>query len=176
MNVQEMRQAYMPERIRLLLVAEAPPESTDRFFYNPVVTSHDSLFLETSKVLLSEVWDGRSAKQVRGMKADLLARLRAEGVYLVDAVDERLPQGMSDARCAAILREHSAAKVAEIVRLLDERGDESALVVLIKGTVFDALARPLRAAGVRVPQDASVPFPGSGQQARFRESLSGLLA
>ncbi len=175
MNIREMRQAYMPDRIRLLLVAEAPRESTDRFFYNPVVATHDSLFLETSKVLLPEVWKARGAKDVRAMKTEVLARLCDEGVYLVDAVDERLPQGLSDARCAAILREHAATKVAEIVRLLGERGAPEASVVLIKGTVFDALAEGLRAAGVRVPQERPLPFPSSGQQVSFRESLVRLL-
>jgi hypothetical protein len=171
-----MRQAYMPGRIRLLLVAEAPPESTDRFFYNPVVTSHDSLFLETTKVLYPEVWLGRAARDIRAMKTELLQRFLADGFYLIDAVDERLPQEMSDPQCAAILRANSSAKVAEVQHLFASRAGAETFVVLIKGTVYDALASPLRTAGVQVPQTAKIPFPGSGQQRRFREAFLRVLA
>jgi hypothetical protein len=35
---------YRPDRIRLLLVAEAPPVEQSRYFYYGDVTQHDSLF------------------------------------------------------------------------------------------------------------------------------------
>lgn len=175
-NVQEMRQAYMPERIHLLLVAEAPPESPDRFFYNPFVTRHDSLFLETSKVLLPQLWEGRDARAVPSVKRSASEHLRDLGVFLVDAVDERLPQEMSDAQCAKRIRANAPAKVSEIAALLQERGAIDAVTVLVKGTVFSALAEPLRAYGIRVPQEGPIPFPASGGQRRFRETLLQIVA
>jgi hypothetical protein len=43
-------------------------------------------------------------------------------------------------------------------------------IILIKATVYDAAYRPLRDAGFPVV-DVRVPFPGSGQQARFRQAF-----
>jgi hypothetical protein len=43
-------------------------------------------------------------------------------------------------------------------------------IILIKATVYDAAYRPLRDAGFLVVE-VRVPFPGSGQQSRFREAF-----
>lgn len=72
---------YKPERIDLLLVAEAPPSVPDRYFYFPDVAEQDSLFRYVSRALL-----GR--EPTREGKADLLAELRDRGVFLIDLEEE----------------------------------------------------------------------------------------
>lgn len=62
-------------------------------------------------------------------------------------------------------------EVAALARELDPTG-----IVLVKQNVLDLLERPLRAAGLPLFQDAMIPFPGSGQQKRFRERFPDALA
>jgi hypothetical protein len=69
-RVRELREAaarkYLPERVDLLLVAEAPPAADDRYFYFEHVQSNDWLFLGVAEVLLGE-------KPIRVAKASVLA-------------------------------------------------------------------------------------------------------
>jgi hypothetical protein len=51
---------YKPAKIDLLLVAEAPPNSLDRYFYFTDVRAHDILFRYVCRVLL-----GREPKRER---------------------------------------------------------------------------------------------------------------
>ncbi len=44
---------YQPEHVRLLLVAEAPPSSLDRYFYFHDVRGQDSLFRYVVETVLS---------------------------------------------------------------------------------------------------------------------------
>ena len=64
---------YKPAAIDLLLVAEAPPSSLDRYFYFTHVREHDNLFRYVCRVLL-----GR--EPTREGKNDLLKELRNKGV------------------------------------------------------------------------------------------------
>lgn len=48
-------------------------------------------------------------------------------------------------------------------------------VVLVKQNVFDLLERPVRLAGLPLLHDEFIPFPGSGQQKRFRERFAASL-
>lgn len=45
-------------------------------------------------------------------------------------------------------------------------------VLLVKRNVFELLNSPMRDAGLRVLHDDFIPFPGSGQQRRFRERFA----
>lgn len=49
-------------------------------------------------------------------------------------------------------------------------------IVLVKQNVFNLLYRPLRAAGLPLLHETMIPFPGSGQQKRFRERFADALA
>ena len=47
----EARSRYRPDVVERLLIAEAPPDSLDRFFYYEDVRSADYLFLGVTQVL-----------------------------------------------------------------------------------------------------------------------------
>ena len=144
---------YRPERIELLLVAEAPPGCVDRYFYFVGVREHDSLFRYVVRAILK-------AEPTRENKPELLARLRDRGVFLVD-----LKQDPVD---GSSLTDSVPGLVRRVRRLNPER------IVLIKAPVYDAAYASLADAGLPVV-DVRVPFPGSGQQRHFDEAFARAL-
>jgi len=145
---------FKPEKVRLLLVAEAAPEALDRYFYFPDVRTQDSLFREVYRVIT-----GREPSRER--KAEQLAELRDLGVYLIDLQSDPFDDRPLDV--------HVPRLVARCRRLDPER------IALIKVDVFDAAYGPLRDAGFAV-SDVRIPFPASGQQRRFEELFARAIA
>jgi hypothetical protein len=145
---------YRPDQIKTLLVAEAPPASPERYFYFEDVPTQDSLFRNVAKVLLGET-------PPRAAKKRALTQLRERGVFLIDL---SLDPVAAETDLAALV----PALVRRIKRVRPDR------VILIKATVYDAAFDPLREAGLPVV-DERIPFPASGQQARFAESFARAL-
>ena len=141
---------YKPPQVALLLVAEAPPNSPDRYFYFTDVREHDSLYRYVCRVLL-----GREPS--REGKHELLAELRDRGVFLIDLKETPVD--------GSPLSAHVPSLIDRCRELAPQR------IVLIKATVFDAGYQPLRAAGLPV-SDVRVPFPGSGRQRQFVEAFT----
>src|SRR5947207_236311 len=77
---QEARR-YKPAKIKLLLIAEAPPSALDRYFYFDDVREQDSLFRYVCRGVLGQ-------EPSREGKAELLAELRDKGVFLIDLQEE----------------------------------------------------------------------------------------
>lgn len=140
---------FKPERIDLLLVAEAPPSALDRYFYFSDVREQDSLFRYLCRALLER-------EPTREGKADLLAELRDRGVFLIDLQEEP----------------RDSTPLSKLVPALVERCKslDPGWIVLIKTTVFDAAHAALVEAGLPV-SSVRVPFPGSGQQTRFLDAV-----
>jgi hypothetical protein len=144
---------YKPETIELLLIAEAPPAALDRYFYFENVTAHDSLFRYIARGVLG-------VEPTRGGKAEVLAALRDRGVFLIDLKPDPVD--------GTPLADQVPTLVDRVCELDPEK------VILIKATVYDAAFRALRDAGLPVV-DERVPFPGSGQQRRFKEAFARAL-
>lgn len=140
---------FKPERVKLLLVAETPPASPDRYFYFTDVREHDSLFRNVARELLRK-------EPTREKKAELLGLLQEKGVYLVDL--------KLDPTDGAPLATHVPSLLRRVRRLDPDK------IILIKTSVYDDVFSRLRDAGFPVV-DERVPFPGTGQQARFREAF-----
>lgn len=139
---------YRPKKVRLLLVAEAPPCDTDRYFYFEKVDTHDWLF--------RYVWEGLTGeKPGRESKADHLDELKRMGVFLIDLHEDNVSQP----KLAQL-----APKVPGLVQRC--KALKPGRVVLIKSIVHDAAFAALREAGLPVV-DARIPFPASGQQKKF---------
>lgn len=165
----ERRARWRPDRVRLLLVAESAPDdggdpADRRFFYDTRLTGHDGLFREVVRVL----YDNPALVSGADAKVPWLARLQRDGVFLIDLatvpVNYHAP-GLRASTLAASVQATVASAVA-----LEPNG-----VVLIKKNVFDLLHEPLTTAGLRVLHHHAVPFPGSGQQKRFREAFAHAL-
>lgn len=143
---------YKPDRIELLLVAEAPPCAPDRYFYFEHVDQHDWLF--------RYVWEGlMGTKPDRAQKAEQLAELRHMGIFMIDLHEESISRpSLADLR-------------PKVAGLLDRcRALKPRRIVLIKSSVYDAAFEPLRAADLPVI-DERIPFPASGQQKKFLNSF-----
>lgn len=145
---------FKPERVDLLLVAEAPPSALDRYFYFSDVREQDSLFRYVCRGIL-----GR--EPTREAKADLLAEVRERRVFLIDLQE--------DPRDGTPLAEF-VPRLVERCRALDPDW-----IILIKATVFDAAYDALDKAGLSV-SSVRVPFPGSGRQKEFEEAFKDALA
>lgn len=149
----ESAQRFKPEKVDLLLVAEAPPKELDRYFYFEDVREQDSLFRYVCRAILER-------EPTRDGKPELLAELCNRGVFLIDLQD--------DPRDETPLTNFVAGLV-ERCRELDPNR-----IVLIKVTVFDVAYEALKEAGLPV-SSVRVPFPGSGQQKRFLEAIGRAL-
>ncbi|MHC4977207.1 MAG: hypothetical protein ACYTF7_11470 [Planctomycetota bacterium] len=158
-NLSRRRRAarkYLPSRVELLLVAEAPPCDTDRYFYFEEVDRHDWLY--------RYVWEGLTGcKPIRGEKASHLAAMRDAGVFLID---------LHEGNIAKPKRKDLEPCVGGLVRRSKKL--EPGCVVLIKKVVHEVAYEPLREVGLDV-MDVAIPFPASGQQknflALFREAV-----
>lgn len=76
----EAAECYRPDQVRLLLVAHAPPESLERYFYFEDVREKDNLFRYVIKGLSGSMPE-------RAEKRTWLARLREDGVFLIDLME-----------------------------------------------------------------------------------------
>jgi hypothetical protein len=151
---EEAAAKYRPDRVRLLLVAEAPPAALDRYFYFEDVTGHDALFRHVVRALLG-------LEPARAAKGDLLQALTERGVFLMDLKPdpkvgaEPLGGFVEDlvARAVALRPRH---------------------VITIKANVCALTQEPLRAAGLAVSEER-IPFPSSGHQQRFLATMGRAL-
>lgn len=165
----DRRARWKPEDVRLLLIAESAPDdggniSNRRFFYDDDLSGKDGLFREVVRVL----YDEPPLTSGPGAKVPWLENLRSDGVYLIDLAP--IPVNFhSRSQRAAALQWNIEATVLHATEL------EPDGVVLIKQNVFDLLERPVLDAGLPLLHESMIPFPGSGQQKRFREQFAAAL-
>lgn len=146
---------YRPEKVRLLLVAQAPPDADDRYFYFPDVATQDSLFRSVARAILPDT------ELTRENKAPLLEQLRERGVFLIDLKPDPVD--------GSAMAPYVPALLARIAELEPER------IILIKADVYDTSYTALAAAGLPVSA-VRVPFPSFGQQEKFRVAFGRALA
>lgn len=137
MDVEKLRKSYLPNKIKVLFVAEAKPDAIDRFFYYDKVKKHDYLYLHLMYALYGKTKD--DAQYLRDHKIEYLNRFKQDGYYLVDAVDEIKSEIKSSSKRTKLIKANAKNKIVEIRELLAQHGDSNTRVVLVKATVFDAL-------------------------------------
>lgn len=157
---------YRPERTRVLFIAEAPPNSAERYFYFENVKRDDWLWVALMKALYQP--ELKRTKEERKRKAQWLARFQRDGFRLIDAVKEPLV-GSQRTRVAAI-RASASALISEIKEIAPES------IVLIKSTVHEALFQQLSNQGLPPINDRALPFPAIGQQKLFQDEFRQLIA
>jgi hypothetical protein len=157
--ISRLRERHKPERIRVLFVAESPPESSDdevRFFYNHRQERWDYLYLALMKAVFPEF------QRRPGEKEHWLHKFQEHGYYLMDATDRPVNRLSSAER----RRELDAAvkrKLTQIKRLVSP----GTPIILVKKNVFLAFSQPLRDAGHNVIHRSFLPFPSHGCQKEF---------
>lgn len=145
---------YRPERVRLLLIAEAPPVALGRYFYFEHVTDQDSLFRYVARTVLK-------IEPSRASKPRELGRLCEAGVFLIDLKPD-----------PKVGDESLDAYVPNLVERAVDLDPE--YVIPIKVNVCDLCRGPLAAEGMKVSQER-IPFPGSGQLSRFERAMGRAL-
>lgn len=148
-------QRYQPKKIRLLLVAQAPPDADDRYFYFTDVRTQDSLFRSVARAILPQT------EPTRENKATLLAQLREREVFMIDLKPDPVD--------GSALSSYVPVLLTRIAELAPER------IILIKADVYDAAYPALAAAGMPV-SGVRVPFPSFGQQKAFMAAFGRALA
>ncbi len=152
-------EVYRPRKVRLLLVAEAPPCDTSRYFYFEDVANHDWLYVYVCRGLFG----GVDIADLRARKSAYLCALRDSGVFMIDVA----PEGMSGP---------TLARLRPLVPVVIERckAIKPEAIVLIKSSVYDVAFAALREVGLPVI-DERMPFPASGQQPAFLRLFAAAL-
>jgi hypothetical protein len=169
----DARKKYRPNSIEWLLVAEAPPRDKSRFFYYPDVNKYDSLFIETIDVIFGDRYPDlfrgkRNTEEIRRRKKEFLEVFKQEGFFLIDAVDRPITDVEDNFK---VVEEW----VPELVEKIDDLASNGTKIVLIKASVY-AIMEDLESRGIRgIINEEMIPFPGSGQQKKFRERFRHLL-
>ncbi len=156
---------YKPAEVKTLIIAEAPPCALDRYFYFEEVPRQDSLFLEIMGVLYPEMKARYLAKKRDpALKVELLEEFQSDGCLLMDLAE--VPHEASGIR-------HEDSLPDLLARVEKVAGPETR-IILIKANVYDCCYLALMERGYRVSAER-IPFPGSGQQAVFRERFGRAL-
>jgi hypothetical protein len=160
---------YLPGgRLRILFVAEAPPNSADRYFYFEDVKRDDWLWIALMKGLYPDQWRWGRTKEERKCKKIWLQRFRDSGFCLIDAVKKPIS---NKSQAVSLIRQSALEnKIIEDIRTRFK----PRCIVLIKATVYDALFEEFRAAGLPVANREALPFPAFRWQTEFHEKLSSL--
>lgn len=160
------REQYKPDPVRCLLIAEALPDSLDRFFYYPDVRRADYLFLGVMQVLYPGLKEEfLAARRPSALKEVLLRRFQADGFFLLDLLDEPLRRSYGLLQRA----------VPELLSRVGAIANPQTPIVLIKATTFEVAYGPLKAAGYQRIYNRPIPFPSQGWQLRFYELFRGAL-
>ena len=170
---EQARQKYLPETIRVLFVAEAPPENERRFFYYKDVKDHDALFVNLVRILYPEYQSehGGVISSIRADKPEILESLKNDGYFLIDALSEPISLKLSSREREKIISLRQQTILENIKKLKPEVG-----VVLIKATVFNGLHTYLVEQGVNILNDTIAPFPSHGHSDEFRCRINEALA
>lgn len=158
--ISRLRKRYKPVAVKLLFVAESPPESTIdeevRFFYNPHVERWDHMYRAVMKAVFADF------EYRLGEKGTWLRLFREQGYYMIDAVDSPVNRCSPSERRLRIEAAREK-KLREIAKLISP----TTPIILIKKNVFSAFHGPLREAGYNVIHESFLPFPSHSHQTRF---------
>ena len=169
---EKARLKYRPKVIKYLFIAEAPPKINSlRFFYFENVDKYDSLFLETIKCFYPEEVKDIDTPTIRKRKAKFLEKLKADGFYLIDSVDEPFERKPTPKQKEKIIRHEQPQLLSKVKSLCCSETK----IVLVAATVFNSNYKYLLENGVNVINKGMIDFPGSGGQRKFKEKIMNLL-
>jgi len=160
---------YKPDLVKILWIVESPPKADPpRYFYRPELTRYDSLFRETMKALDIDFTDS---------KEDALCEFQRQGHFLIDSM--KCPADKSNSYLKPQMRNNCKNILKEEIVYLDPEK-----ILIIKADVYNPVIDllyeidneyPELQISARVLNKNAIPFPGSGQQGRFREFVKEYL-
>lgn len=160
------RLKYKPEIIKTLLVAEAPPNSLERFFYYENVREKDYLFLGVTEAIYPHLKEEFIAsRRMPEKKSAILNKLKQDGYYLID---------LSDTPISLLNNVAIETFVPDLIEKIKKIADTNTYIILIKANVYDSAYHELSKLGYKVV-NIRIPFPSSGQQANFQRAFKQAL-
>jgi hypothetical protein len=127
-QLETARLKYRPDNLKYLLIAEAPPDSVERFFYYDDVREHDYLFLGVAQALYPELKDKfLASKRSSVIKNEILRKFQADGFYLLDLSELPLSQ----------LTDDLSFQLVTLIEKVKNVADEQTKIILIKVNVYD---------------------------------------
>ena len=155
------RSKFVPNPVKLVIVAESPPAS-GKYFYNPAGADSEPLF---SGMMLQL---GFAATN----KESGLREFQRRGWVLVDATYEPVNSLDRATRDSAISRDYHLLR-ADLAALLPDR---SIPIILIKANVCHLLEPKLKKDGFNVlNRGCAVYFPSHGRQPEFHQQFGAIL-
>ena len=160
-----LRREHEPKIVKLVIVAESPPAS-GKYFYDTTGSPMEPLFA----ALMLQLGISPTTKEIG------LQELRRRGWVLVDATYQQVDKLAKDA-----IQDRDEVIVGDYPLLVDDLAsltpDRSIPVVLIKANVCRILEPMLWKDGFTVLNDSrAIYFPSNGQQTKFRNQFSSVLA
>lgn len=171
----QIRQAYRPKNIRVLLIAESPPPaahipSSRHFYRTDRIRVDDRLFVNTVKALFPVEAANLKETDLEKAKEQWLKKFQADGYYMIEALEE--------SQVHEVTKKQRQVRINDALPRLLERvkkiADKNTKIILIKSNVFEVAAEPLRAAGYTVLNKELVDYPGRYNQQAYREKLREL--
>ncbi len=165
---EELRLAYKPDVLRVLLIGESPPDpgSGDRrFFYAPTLAAHDNLYRGVAAAVY-----GLEPTLDIGDKTAVLKRLWSDGFWLIDALEHPVNR-LSRRERLSRLRSAAPRLAARVSVLKASEG-----VIVCHSLVFEACADEIRRSGAPLLHETALPFPLGNWRARFIEEMRRALA
>ncbi|MFA6437233.1 MAG: hypothetical protein WC242_03650 [Candidatus Paceibacterota bacterium] len=162
-QIQILREKYKPLKIKYLIIAESPPlceDSSVRFFYNPSQEKYDFMF----RAIMETIFSDFKNKYRKGDKNIYLERFKSEGFYMIDSTDDPINRLNEKDRNKKIILD-SKKKIIEIKKLISKETP----IFLIKKNVFEIFSNILKKQGYNVVNNEFIPFPGFGNQLKFKE-------
>jgi hypothetical protein len=164
-QLEEARLKYKPENVKYLLVAEAPPNSLDRFFYYENVREHDYLFLGVSQALYPDIKEKfLSSKRSSEIKSSILQKLKNDGFYLLDLSELPL----------SILNSDLQSQLPYLVEKMISVTNKDTQIILIKANVYDIAFNFLNQKFENIINQR-ITFPGQGGQRNFQDEFKQAL-
>ena len=158
---------YKPNEIFILFLAEAPPDSIDRYFFFENVARDDWLWIALMKALYPLEWT--RTKQERRRKEYWLTKFHKNGYWLIDSLNQPINSNLSPTTKVALIR----ARAPQLITAIEAISPKE--IVLIKHTVHQALFDELRKAGLPAINERVLPFPCSGHQREFGDEFRELV-
>src|SRR5690606_4500931 len=134
-QLEEARQKYKPETVKYLLVAEAPPDSLERFFYYDNVREHDYLFLGIAEALYPKLKEQYLLNRRNNeIKNSILQKFQQEGFYLLDLSELPL----------SLINTNLRSQLPNLIERIKSVANDNTQIILIKANVYDIAFQPLK--------------------------------
>jgi hypothetical protein len=157
----KLRSQYQPTHIKLVFLLESPLAS-GKYFYDPTGKRTEPLFSALMKVI------GENPVT----KHEGLTVFQAKGFFLVDATYQPVNHIKSDKERNQAIRDAFPELIDDLRRTLPDRRTP---IVLVKANICRLLEARLKQEDFNVINEGTViPFPSSGQQAKFHRAIQEL--